>query len=256
MLQKSTVQDICDQVASHYSSISDLVTTINASDPEYFPLVTQDDDYDFELKMNPALTSDVWSVDDLAKASPIKNVCSGLLSYFSQTRSYDQINQIGSLDNYLYANSMTVSENFAKALECSTSHVLSGWVVNPYLSFTFAEFGEDENGTAYFDSIASFQTDDLNAGYGNRNDIIAFAPTLDVVVEIVEATGTINFDIELICKDENGDAFIFEQTLSGIKGDEITLNLSKKITGVSGLQTAYTGSAGDLFRIKTLPSEV
>jgi len=257
MLETSTVQEICDKIAVQYSVISAMVAGIEGNSPDYFPLVTKDDDFEFELKMNPALVKgDNWNVKDLVSASPLKSVCGGLMNYFSQTKTYDQIQHVGSLDNYLYVNQMTVSENFADALSVSTGYVMSGWVVQNALAFVFGNLGEDSSGVPYFNAVGSFQTDDLNAPYGTHNNFTTYAPTENVVVEIVEAGQSINFDIDLICKDENGDTFIFNQNVSGEKGDVVTLNLMKRITGVSGLHTPYSGSANDLLRIKTLPSEV
>lgn len=256
-LQTTTIQDICDKVAKQYSVLEDAVVTIEADNPDYFPLVTQDDDFDFELKMNPALIKgDDWNVPDLVKASPLKSICGGLLNYFSTSHTYNQIEYVGSLDNYLYVNGMTVSKNFADALYYSTGYVMCGVVVDNSVAFTFGEFGEDENGDPFFTSIGSYQTDDLNAPYGLHNGKTTYAPTSRVEVEIVSADSPINFDINLICKDLNGDTFTFQQNLSGEEGDTITLNLTEEITGVSGLATPYSGNANDLLRIKTLPSEV
>lgn len=254
-LQTSTIQSICDKVASQYHYLLTAFDAIEADSPDYFPYVTADGDFGFELKMNPSLVKgDNWNMKDLVKASPIDSIIGGLFSYFSTSRNNWEIDYPGSLDNYLYVNGMTVSKYFADSVYYCNGYKMAGILVDNTDVFTFAEFGKTSGNIAYFTSLGSYQTEDINAPYGTYTDYISFAPTDQIELEIV--TGAINFDIKLICKDKNGDTFIYQQSLSGTEGETITLNLTEKITGVAGLQTPYDGNANDLFRIKTISLEV
>lgn len=250
------IQDILDKASSQYKILEDAINEINADSPEYFPIVTSSDDYDFESFMLPSLSQDVWTTGSLIKSTPLSRALSGLMRYFSSSSNFWDITHEQSLDQYLYSNNMTATRYFADALFYSVGHKMAGILVENVDPFTFAELGKNSEGTSYFTSIASYQTDQINLPYGIYSSYVGFAPTDKVEVELVNVTGTINFDIALICKDGNGDTFILNQNLSGITGDKIALELTEKVTGFSGVSlTPYNGTAGDLLRIQTALEE-
>lgn len=254
MISTSIVQQIADKIASQYQTLTDSVLEIATStSPEYFPIVTESDDYGFELYINPFLREDVWTNPPIVKASPLNNIIWGLMEYFNVNRNYWDIEYTGSLDQFLYINGMTVKKDFADAVSDVTDFKMSGAVVENTDLMVFAEFGKTDIGTSYFTSLKSYQTDVLNLPYGSYPTYTYFAPTDKV--NVLVSHGTINFDIRLICKDRNGDTFVHQQTLVGVEGDLIALNLAEKVVGFSGLTNAYTGNAGDRILIQTAVSE-
>lgn len=254
MISTEIIQQIADKIASQYKILTDSVLEIATStSPEYFPIVTDSDDYGFELYINPFLRDDVWTTPPIVKASPLNNIVWGLMEYFNIDKNYWNIEYPGSLDQYLYVNGMTVKKAFADAVSDVTGFKMSGAVVENTDLMVFAEFGKTEAGASFFTSLKSYQTDVLNLPYGSYPTYTYFAPT-DKVNALV-SQGTINFDIGLICKDRNGDTFIHQQNLSGAEGDLITLNLTEKIVGFSGMTGGYTGTAGDRIKIQTVPEE-
>lgn len=224
-----------------------------SASPEYFPIVTESDDYGFESIMNPFLKNDVWTTAPIVKASPLSSVVWGLMTYFNSNPNYWSIEYPGSLDQYLYINGMTVKKPFADAVYDVTGFKMSGAVVENTDVMTFVRFGKTASDVPYFTSVTSYQTEALNLPYGTYDSYVYFAPT-DKVEAYIE-NGSINFDIRLICKDKNGETFIHEQNLTGSTGSKIGLQLSEKIVGFSGMTTLYNGAANDLIRIQTAPED-
>ncbi|MFA6679249.1 MAG: hypothetical protein WCR96_02010 [Candidatus Methanomethylophilaceae archaeon] len=252
MIPTGIIQQIADKIAGQYSLLTSPVIEIQTSEsPEYFPLITESDDYGFESIMNPFLKNDVWTTAPVVKASPLSSVVWGLMTYFNSNPNYWSIEYPGSLDQYLYINGMTVKKGFADTVSDVTGFKMSGAVVENTDVMVFARFGKTEGGIPFFTSVSSYQTDNVNLPYGTYDSYVFFAPT-DKVDAYVE-TGSINFDIHLICKDQNGDTFVHQQTLTGTAGTKISLQLSEKIVGFSGMTTLYNGSDGDLIRIQTAP---
>lgn len=245
------IQDIIDKASFQYQTLEVAIEAINAASPSYFPIVTSSDDYNFESFMLPALADETWTTGKLVKATPLCTMLSSLMRYFSSNSSFWDITYEQSLDQYLYSNDMTVPRYFADAIFYSVGHKMAGVLVDNVDPFVFAELGKTAGNVSYFNSLASFQTEVLNKPYGVYSDYIGYAPTDQVEVELVTVTGSINFDIALICKDRNGDTFILNQNLSGVQGDKIPLVLTEKVTGFSGVSlTPYNGTAGDLLRIQ------
>lgn len=253
-LTPAVIKTMIDKVAEEYHILNTSVDSINADLPFYFPLVTSTDEYDFERRMIvPAQTGDTWDIGAIIRASPLAPLINGLAAYFQTNGDMSDVGVGGALDNYLYVNNLTAYKYFADAQYCVNYYKMAGILVENTDVFTFAELGQT-SGAGYFTSLGSYQTDNINLPYGVYADYTSFAPTDQVEVLIV--SGTINFDIRLICKDINGDTFVFEQNVSGSANDKVTLNLTEKITGCSGLATAYSGTDGDVLRIQTIAPEV
>ena len=254
-LQTSTVKTIINQAASQFHQIELGVNAINGDSPDYFPYFTQDDDYYFEFTMNQSVSAvDNWKLKSLILASPLNPLIGYLNMYFATNIERTNVGFPGALDNYLYDNSLTCYKQFADAQYFVSGYKMSGVVVENSDVCIFGEFGCDTQGIGYFDSLVSYQTDDISAPYGTYDAYTSFAPTDQVEVEFVH--GTINFDIHLICKDKYGEAFVFTQQVSGTAGEKVKLNLTEKISGVSGLETMYSGVANDLVKIQTIAPEV
>ena len=253
-LQPTTVKSIIDKAAYQFHTLETAVSTIESENPVYFPLVTQDDDYDFEHFMLPSVkAADTWDIAKITKDSPLKYIIGSLSSFFQSNENLSDVGVGGALDNYLYINNLTAYKYYADAQYYVNGYKMAGILVENTDVFVFAELGNDY-GAAYFTSLGSYQTDDLNAPYGEYVEYTSFAPTSEV--EILIVNGTINFDIHLICKDKNGDTFVFTQNISGSTGDRVKLNLTETIVGCSGLTEPYAGSDGDILRIQTIAPEV
>jgi hypothetical protein len=255
-LQPSTVKEILDKAAYQYKQILTGVEIINTYDPDYFPLFSVDNDYSFERVMIPQVyKTDNWNVESLIKASPLAYLIPALNSYFATNIDMSDAGYGGALDAYLYDNDLTAYKYYADAQYIVNNYKMAGILVDNTSSFIFAEFGIDNYDAYYFDSLGSYQTDDITRPYGDYDTYTSYAPTDQVEIEIISGTG-INFDIHLICKDKNGEAFIFVQSITGSTGDKVKLGLSEKITGCVGLETNYSGMSGDKFRIQTIEPEV
>jgi len=253
-LTPTTIKTIIDKIAEEYRILETAVDSIDTDLPFYFPAVTATGEYDFERRMiTPAQTGDTWTIDPIIRASPLAPLINGLANYFQTNGDMSDVGTGGALDNYLYVNSLTAYKYFADAQYYVNYYKMAGILVDNTDVFTFAECGQT-SGAGYFTSLGSYQTDDINLPYGVYTDYTSYAPTDQVEVLIV--SGTINFDIRLICKDINGDTFVFEQNISGSEGETVKLDLTEKITGCSGLAASYSGTDGDILRIQTIAPEV
>jgi len=256
MIDTAIIVEIAGKVSAQYQIMKAGVDAINDDSPEYYPVVTGSDDREFESEMARACVSETWDIEEIIRYTPVNAIVNALLRYFNTTPSNWNVLYVGSLDHYLYENGLTVDKHFADAVAACTKHKMSCILVENTENFIFGEIGMDEDGD-YFNALGSYETEDISLPYGiYEDDYTGFAPTDEVSAQIVTAQEPINFDINLICKDVNGDTFIHSMNISGVAGDIIPLGLAEKITGISGVsQTPYDGNIGDLIRFRTVTED-
>lgn len=248
MINKFTVGGIIGNLAREERALRELIASLGVVKPVYYPLVTGTNDYEFERMLGRAAhNADMeWNYAELVKASPLDGLANAVNNYFS-------LNHAGGLDNYLFTNGMTVPEAFANLLYAASGHRMAGLLVECESKFIFAEFGYDDD-DEFFNSLGSFEDNtNPNAPYGIFECYSSYAPV--DVVDIAIISGTINFDIKLLCKDVNGDSFVVERNVSGSDGDVVMVELGRKTVGFSGLADPYSGFSGDFLRIQSIGAE-